>query len=1165
MKHFNLKSLAFGAAIAGTLVAGNVYAEPDDHGLEEKNLCTLRWGGGRTLCYQGSGAASSFGTYNQANGGNGRVYLERTASGKYVIAGQGRFIAGIVDGQQVTPGTREEAIEFDVEGNINEGDHDLFFSHEGIYLVKGGGNNDIQGSATKPTDGWRFNNENLGDNRYKAQPDGAQKIVDDETGLRYSVLMFPFALKATDDIKIYTLNSDYEKDETIPEDAYVYERTSELGAGVPGLSIVQNTLDDNDWRLPISFTDGATGFQISEYLETPGSDGFATGFFSTPNVTADQNNFLLGVKDGVVGFYPDLTFTNNSNSGNYKQDQVNVAYIPADAKVPYYTVSYDKDKDIIIVKSASQRESLINQSVALVAELQALVANQGEDEGKYNITKDNVGTEGYTSAENVTLIRSLKDYAAADAEAYDAIETDDDLKAFTKRLQDLIVAVKATFVPYSLNLGSVEIVTLQYEGQDRYSGINGGGKWENPSDFGSPNGGNGRVALVQAEEGKYYIASQALFLKVTEEGKRVTAENKADATAFNVTRSTADGLTFVTEDGWYLTGSQFSPSKDAPAQDYKLNTFGNYANISANDGARELNGVYYSSMIFPFNIGNPDKEGYNTFILKKNGEEITAEKVDVVPAGVPFVYVAASKDDNARLPIPQEDQAYVESVQSEGNLLDGAFILRVEGEVKDSISKNSYTLSVVDGKVGYFLDGGFAENTPANCAYITKEAAEATGAAQIVLVYDAETATLTVNTDDELTAAIKGAIAKFKELNDVVTDATVNNKDRYTYELTEDDNNLLDGGYEEAAAYDGKDLEAVTALKDQFQALIDALKASRTPGLKDVNIVTLQWNKGRYTGLNGSTSWTNPGNGFGGPNGANGKIGIIKKENGYVIASQGVFYKVVETVGEDETVTYAPGDADNEADATQFTVTGTVEDGLTFEYNGQYLNDIQLKLTAEKPAQSYAVNSFDVATEHYAKVSEDLTQVGDVYVAAITVPFKVQKPEGDDFHTYVVTESEGTLKTEDVDVVPAGVPFIYVSPTNDGELKRLIIPQDDQEYAAVPSTEYALAGQYLASAVENAYVLAAAGDSIKFEKNEAWAGATNRAYIPNDVAEALEAIEFVLVDGELKAITEEIATGINEIPAVRVNTDVIYDLKGNRVSKAQKGVYIQNGKKIILK
>ena len=227
-----------------------------------------------------------------------------------------------------------------------------------------------------------------------------------------------------------------------------------------------------------------------------------------------------------------------------------------------------------------------------------------------------------------------------------------------------------------------------------------------------------------------------------------------------------------------------------------------------------------------------------------------------------------------------------------------------------------------------------------------------------------------------------------------------------------------------------------------------ATKAQDAADLPDASVLTLQWNGGgRYSGINGGI-WSSD---FGSPNGGNGKLGIVKVAEGrYAIASQGVYFRI-------DNGQKAEGTKET---ATGFEVTGSIADGLTFydPETGYYLNGSQFNLTTTKPEQNYKVNTYNVANQFYAKASEDLTAVGGVWMAAVCLPYKVQKPEGEGYHTYVV-KADGT--TEDVDVVEAGQPFIYVTPTNEDNQKRLLIPQQEQAYAD-PATDGILRGYFLA-------------------------------------------------------------------------------------------------------
>jgi len=48
-------------------------------------------------------------------------------------------------------------------------------------------------------------------------------------------------------------------------------------------------------------------------------------------------------------------------------------------------------------------------------------------------------------------------------------------------------------------------------------------------------------------------------------------------------------------------------------------------------------------------------------------------------------------------------------------------------------------------------------------------------------------------------------------------------------------------------------------------------------------------------------------------------------------------------------------------------------------------------------------------------------------------------------------------------------------------------------------------------------------------------------------------------------VTFKNATGINSIAVDKMKNATIYNMKGQRVDKAQKGLYIINGKKVVIK
>ena len=103
-----------------------------------------------------------------------------------------------------------------------------------------------------------------------------------------------------------------------------------------------------------------------------------------------------------------------------------------------------------------------------------------------------------------------------------------------------------------------------------------------------------------------------------------------------------------------------------------------------------------------------------------------------------------------------------------------------------------------------------------------------------------------------------------------------------------------------------------------------------------------------------------------------------------------------------------------------------------------------------------------------------------------------------------------------------------------------------------------LVGTYKAmEAIENSYVLQKHGERVAFYlvNNTKPTVKPFRAYIKPQPTNAKQFIK-VVFDGE--------ATGIKEITSDNTKAE-IFDLSGRRVAKAQKGVYIVNGKKVIKK
>lgn len=152
-------------------------------------------------------------------------------------------------------------------------------------------------------------------------------------------------------------------------------------------------------------------------------------------------------------------------------------------------------------------------------------------------------------------------------------------------------------------------------------------------------------------------------------------------------------------------------------------------------------------------------------------------------------------------------------------------------------------------------------------------------------------------------------------------------------------------------------------------------------------------------------------------------------------------------------------------------------------------------------------------------------------------------------------EKEKVRLTQITGTIKGGVPFILMS--NGGD--------DTFEIPLAESSSTVPASNLLVGTLAPTFVAQTSGDYTNFaysKSNECFVklGATgntvpaNRAYLPIDLG-----------GGSVKAfsLSFDTETGINEIGSESGNT--IFNLAGQRVSKAQKGLYIVNGKKVIIK
>ena len=256
-------------------------------------------------------------------------------------------------------------------------------------------------------------------------------------------------------------------------------------------------------------------------------------------------------------------------------------------------------------------------------------------------------------------------------------------------------------------------------------------------------------------------------------------------------------------------------------------------------------------------------------------------------------------------------------------------------------------------------------------------------------------------------------------------------------------------------------------------------------------------------------------------------------------------------------------DALTDANATCFDVTGVPGTGISYNAanpnalfianEGQLtnttnviVNDIcaNLVLTDQKP--------FKTPSPFTATNAEFTKTVSDAGYATMVIPFDAALPEG--VLAYNITGSDGDkLVKEDAESIEANKPVML---KNSGTFK---FTATDAAIAATPDGVLAnglLCGVYNTTVVPaEGYVLQSQDKGVNFYK----AGETGvevnafRAYL----ADATTTRLFFNLDDDV--------TGISEAAVSKAADSEIYNLNGQRVANAQKGLYIVGGKKVMVK
>lgn len=241
------------------------------------------------------------------------------------------------------------------------------------------------------------------------------------------------------------------------------------------------------------------------------------------------------------------------------------------------------------------------------------------------------------------------------------------------------------------------------------------------------------------------------------------------------------------------------------------------------------------------------------------------------------------------------------------------------------------------------------------------------------------------------------------------------------------------------------------------------------------------------------------------------------------------------------------------SDTEQFWITGNSGAVFTFDLTAKDTAPAGESFTVEIPTLNKMFN-YDMDVIDYsfspftitvggAATAEDITLANEwnTYCSTNDLDFAHVKVE-----VYVVSEVTATsAKLEAVTVVPAGVGFLIKGTAND----KFSVPfaksagSVTSKLVGVTEDTPLEGGNYVLSGDQ--FVLCSEGGTLPAHK----------AYLPGElVTSGAKAFGFDFGD----------ATGINEAKAAKAD-GTIYSISGVRVAQPQKGVYIMNGRKVIVK
>lgn len=176
---------------------------------------------------------------------------------------------------------------------------------------------------------------------------------------------------------------------------------------------------------------------------------------------------------------------------------------------------------------------------------------------------------------------------------------------------------------------------------------------------------------------------------------------------------------------------------------------------------------------------------------------------------------------------------------------------------------------------------------------------------------------------------------------------------------------------------------------------------------------------------------------------------------------------------------------------------------------------------------------------------------GVSHIATFSAPFATIIPEGVKAYYVSAKGTEATMTAIEAEAIPANQGVILTSESGDA---ATMVPAAGETAATITGNQLGhSAGAAKSLTAGEGYILGNGSEGTAFYPCKAGSLPINKAYL--------------LGNGESAIVMNfgNAVTGINTIAAPASAKAPIFDLSGRRVVKATKGLYIQNGKKVIVK